>query len=122
MQSANLPNRDDRAGFHGLDGTRLWRVLLQCQMRATPMIVSHERLKVLVQASFIEHNHMIEALTTYGADHAFNVGALPWRARRRQHLFDSHGLDLFNEFAAEDPVAIPQQILWRLPHGNASRS
>jgi hypothetical protein len=45
-------------------------------MRATSMIVGRDGLKVLVQAAFIEHDHMIKALAADGSDHTLEVGAL----------------------------------------------
>jgi hypothetical protein len=55
----------------------------------------------------MEHDDVIQALSTNGADHALDRGALPGRARGRQHWLDTHGLDLVYKFLAEDPVAIP---------------
>jgi predicted Zn-dependent protease len=45
-----------------------------------------------VQASFVEHDHVIQALAANGADHPFDICLLPGRAWRRQDLLDSHGI------------------------------
>ena len=77
VETANLGNGNDCPSFGWLRRPRLRRVLLQSQVRASSMIVAHERLKVLMQAPFIEHDHMIKALAANGSDHALDVGALP---------------------------------------------
>src|SRR6266404_8500228 len=112
VQTANLRNGDDPTSFQQLDQPRLGRVLSQSEVRAASMIIGDEALKMAVQAGFVEHDHMVQAFATKSADHTFDVGALPWRARRRQHLFDSHRLRLENEVAAEDSVAVTQEIAW----------
>jgi hypothetical protein len=38
MQTTNFWNGDDSTSFRWLDRARLWRILLQAQMRATPVI------------------------------------------------------------------------------------
>jgi hypothetical protein len=41
------------------------------------MIVAAEVLKVSVQTALVEHDQVIQALATKGADHAFDIGTLP---------------------------------------------
>src|SRR4028119_1859957 len=61
------------------------------------------------QPGLVEHNKVIKAFATDGADHSFDIGALPRRARRRQYLCDPHRLHLLDEITAEDAVTIAQQ-------------
>jgi hypothetical protein len=56
---------------------------------------------------------VIQAFATNGADDPLDICALPWRAWRRQYLFDPHRPDLLNEVMAEDAVTIAQQIARR---------
>src|SRR5687768_15281161 len=79
-------------------------------MSASSMIVADECPKVPTHTGLVEHNQVIQAFATNGADHPLDVGPLPWRAWRRQYLFDAHRLDLLNEVMAEDAVPIAQQI------------
>src|ERR1035437_5730102 len=79
-------------------------------MRPAPMVVGDEVLKVSIQTALAEYDHVIQALAANGPDHAFDIGVLPWRPRRRKHLFDAHGLHLVDEVLAEDPIPIPEQI------------
>jgi hypothetical protein len=45
-----------------------------------------------VQSSGVEHNHVVEALTTDRADEPLYVGVLPRRARRGAHVLNAHRL------------------------------
>jgi hypothetical protein len=65
---------------------------------------------VIAKAPFIEHEYVIQTLTSNRADHAFDVRPLPRRAWRSQDLFNPHRFDLINEVLPKDPVAIAQQI------------
>src|SRR5260370_29091881 len=113
MKSADLRNRNDTPGFGRLDGPRLRRVLLQSQVCPASMIVVQEISKVSAKASFVEYDDVVQALAANRSDHPFHISTLPWRARRGQHLFDPHGVDLMREVMPKDPIAIPQQIARR---------
>jgi len=83
MESADLWNRNDLPKFRRLDRARLRCVLLQSQVRPASVIVVHEALKVPVEASFIEHDHVVQAFATNRADDPFDIGSLPrgtWRS------------------------------------------
>ena len=73
MEPAHLWDRDDPTGFWCLDGAWLGRVLLQAQVRATPMIIVHEFSEVAIQAGFTEHDHVIQTLTANRTDHPLDV-------------------------------------------------
>src|SRR6516165_10648967 len=116
MEPTQLWDRDDPPGFWCLHGAWLGRVLLQAQVRATPMVIVSEFSEVARQAGFTEYDHVIQALPANRADHPLDVGTLPGRPRRREHLFDAHRLHLLHEVCPEDAIAIAQQIArCRLP-------
>src|SRR6202023_4190825 len=79
-------------------------------MRSGFVIVRREQLDLLVECRFVEDDHMIEALTPDGADHALDVSSLPRRSRCGKHLLDAHVLDLSGEVITKDAVPISQQI------------
>ena len=81
------------------------------------MIIIQKTLEMPVQAAFVEHDQVIQALPADGPDYPFYVGTLPRRTRCREYLFDAHGLQLANEIAAKDPIAVAQQIAWRAVPG-----
>ena len=77
------------------------------------MIIVCEFSEVAIQAGFTEYDHVIQALPPNGADHPLDIGSLPGRPGRREHLFDTHCLHLLHKVRPEDPIAIAQQIAWR---------
>src|SRR6516165_2640744 len=122
MESAHLGDRHNPPGFWSLDGAWLGRVLLQAQVRATPMIIVRESSEVATQAGFAEYDHVIQALSPNGVDHPLDVGSLPGRAGRREHLLDAHRLHLLHEVrdrghavdnAAPSPKGRPRAVAGR---------
>ena len=95
----------------------LWRILLQAEVRAAPMIVVHESSEMAIQTGFTEYDHVIQALPPNRANHPLNVSSLPRRPRRRQHLLDAHRLHLHDKVRPKDPIAIAQQIARRFLPG-----
>ena len=74
------------------------------------MVIICIRRKVLVQRSFAEHDHLIQALAADRADQPFDVRPLPRRSWRRQHLLDPLRFHLVYELLAEDLVAVAEQV------------
>jgi hypothetical protein len=60
------------------------------------------------QAGFVAYDHMIQALSPNGPNQPLDVGSLPGRTGRREHLFDAHRLHLLHEVHPEDPIAVTQ--------------
>src|SRR6266481_1917373 len=56
------------------------------------MIVVREFSEVAIQVSFTEYDHVIQTLPANAADQPLDIGSLPRRPGRREHLFDTHGL------------------------------
>src|SRR4051794_32227163 len=108
VQTTDLRNTDDVSLFGRLYRSWFGCVLVQRQVTAAVMVVVEKRSEMARQVSLVKNDHVVQALAANGPDHPFHIGALPGRARGRQHLFDTHGLHLFNEVTAEDPVAIAQ--------------
>ena len=113
MQPAHLWDHDDWPDVWRLDGAGLWRILLQAEVRAAPMIVVHESSEMAIQTGFTEYDHVIQALPSNRANHPLNVSPLPRRPRRRQHLLDAHRLHLHDKIRPKNPIAIAQQVARR---------
>ena len=60
---------------------------------------------------------MVQALPPNGTNHPLDVGPLPRRARRGQHLFYAHVSHLVSEVGAEDGVPVAQQVARQLVEG-----
>ena len=67
----------------------------------------------------MENDHMIEALTPNGPNHALDVGPLPGGARRGQYFADAHVSHLFSEVIAEDGIAVAEQVTQELVEGKS---
>jgi len=65
------------------------------------------------QRRLVKDDHMIEALAANCANHAFDVGSLPRRSRRRKYLLYAHLLDFLRKLVAKDSVAISQEVARR---------
>ena len=65
------------------------------------------------QAGLIKNDDVIQIFPANGADHPFDIRALPGRAWGGQHLFDSHRFHLLHKLLAEDPIAIAEEIAGR---------
>ena len=59
MQATDLRDGDDPSRFRWLDRARLWRVLVQRQVRASSMIIANEGTEVATQALLVEYNHVV---------------------------------------------------------------
>src|SRR3982750_2921384 len=94
VQTTGLRNTDDAPPFGGLYRSWFGCVLVQRQVTAAVMVVVDKRLEMAGQAGLMEHDDVIQALPANGANHPFDIGALPGRPWGRQDLFDAHRLYL----------------------------
>ena len=62
------------------------------------------------QVPLVENDHVVEPLTSQGADQPFDERILPRRARRRQYPLDAECHDAPIEGRAVDPISVPQQV------------
>lgn len=66
------------------------RVLLEAEMRSTPMIVLPVGIEHAPQVRLVEDDDVIEALASNRADHTFDVRILPGTRRRGDNLGDAY--------------------------------
>jgi len=78
MQPTHFGYGDDTASVGGLYTAWIRRILLQSEVRASPVVVTDERLKVPGQTALVEYDHVIEAFATYCANDPFDIRTLPW--------------------------------------------
>jgi len=73
-------------------------------MRAGIVIVREVGSQNSLQVGFVQHDHMIEALSADAANYAFAERILPWRARGGGNFLDAHTFDtVFEIFAVDCP-------------------
>ena len=78
MQPAHFGDGDDAASVGELYTAWMRRILLQCEVCASAVIVTDERLKMPRQTALVEYDHVIEAFATYCANDPFDIRTLPW--------------------------------------------
>ena len=89
MQAAEVRDLDDRAAGRWLACPWHGCILVEREVRAPVVIIGDIALQVALQRALVQHNDMIEALASKGANHALDVRILPGRPRCRQHFFDA---------------------------------
>src|SRR3954451_19099582 len=60
-----------------------------------------------------EHDHMINALASDGADQSFGTAVLPWRSRRCRSVANAHRANAARKCLAVDPIPITDEVLGR---------
>ena len=73
MERAHFRDGDDVACTGKLYTAWIRRILLQCQVRASPMVITCEHLKVPRQTTLVEYHHVVKALATDCANDPFNI-------------------------------------------------
>jgi len=109
MQAADHWGRNHLATVRRLNIACNRRVAIQRQVRAGVMII----LKVTAQNSakmfLIQHDDMIQTLTTYRSDQSFDVRILPGRSRSRNDFLDANVPDSLTEELSVDRISITDQ-------------
>ena len=77
MQPAHFGNGYNAASIGELYTASIRRILLQCEVRASPVIVTGERLEVPGQTALVEYDHVIEAFATNCANDTFDIRTPP---------------------------------------------
>jgi hypothetical protein len=81
-------NRDDASSGRRLDRSWSRRVLAESEVRPRAHVVGHVVSQHELEPRGTEHDHVIEAPTSDGANEALDVAVLPGRSRRREDLLD----------------------------------
>ena len=109
VQPADLGNGDAAALARRLDLTWYRRVPFQREMRARFVVVRKVRPQKPNQMTFVEDDHVIQALSANRTDQAFHVRTLPRRLERDDDSLDTHVLDTLAGFSAVDAAMIADQ-------------
>ena len=82
-------------------------------MRPLAVIVAEVALQATAQVPLVQDDDVVEEFAADRADHAFDEGTLPRRARRREDFGNEHALRASPKLAAINGVAIAQEIARR---------
>jgi hypothetical protein len=75
-------------------------------MRAAAMVIDEIRAQEPTEMCFVEYDHVIQTLSTQGADHALDVGILPGTPRARHDLRDTEADNPSVHLVVVDVVAV----------------
>ena len=64
MKPPDFGDRDDRSGGRSRDRSVIWRVLLEAEVRSTPMIVPAVGREDAPEMRRVDDDHMIETLSS----------------------------------------------------------
>src|SRR2546425_6825832 len=92
MQATNFGNLHDSARRGELDGPDIRRILVEREMRASPVIVREVRGQDASQMPLAENDSMVEALASHRADEPLREGILPRAVGHREDFVDPHAL------------------------------
>jgi hypothetical protein len=87
VQIADLRKAHDTSPLGRLHRSWFGCILVQSQVATTVMVIIEKRSEMARQAGLVENDHVIQALSANGADHAFGISPLPRRAWGRQLWF-----------------------------------
>ena len=91
MQAADLWNGDYAPPIQRRDRTWKRCILVQTEVRSCSRVVGDVLVQHSTKAGSRQHDDVIEALAPDRSDESFNVGVLPWGARRRQDVLNADG-------------------------------
>src|SRR6516162_9285475 len=80
MKIAELRDCDDPADTR--DRPKEWTLLVEPPMGPGPMVVTEIRSQGSLQMSRVQDDEVVQAVSSYRADQAFDVGVLPGTPRR----------------------------------------
>lgn len=109
VQAAQVRLRHNFPILGRLDLTRSRRVPVQRKMSSGFVVLGEVFRKNSMQMILIQHDHVVQTLSTYRADYAFAIWILPRSSWGNQHFLDPHVLDPIAEVRAVHAVSIPEQ-------------
>ena len=110
MQATDFGNLHDSARRGALDGPDIRRILVEREMRPSPVIGREVRGQDASQIPLAENDSMVEALASHRADEPLREGILPRAVGRREDFVDPHALHSVPKLLAVDLVTVAQEI------------
>src|SRR5437879_7624329 len=104
MPATDFGNLHDPARLGELDGPDVRRILVEREMRASPVIVGEVAGQDAAQVAFAENQNVIQTLTPDGANEPLREGVLPRTVRGREDFTDAHALHALSEHVTVERV------------------
>ena len=109
MQPPYLRNRNHPTPFRRFNLALNRGVPIQGQVRPRFVVIIEVLIQNPQQVSLVEHDDVMKALASDGADHPLRVRILPWGSWCYYDFFDSRVLDPLAEKVTVDGVAIAKE-------------
>jgi hypothetical protein len=100
-----------------LNRTRYRGILVQGTMRPRLIVITCVGVQASAQVLLPQRHHVVSAFAADGANQSFGKTILPRRSCRNRLVADAHGPQSAPDNRTVDPVAIADQIAWRLVPG-----
>src|SRR5437588_6169795 len=113
MPATDFGNLHDAASLWELDGPDVRRILVEREMRASPVIVGEVAGQDAAQVAFAQNQNVIQTLAPDRADEPLREGILPRAVRRREDFLDPHALHSVAKLLAVDLITVAQEIRGR---------
>src|SRR6266849_2743459 len=113
LESAALGQRTAAALLGWLNGARLGRILLECEMGARAVVIEEVAAQTTTEVSLVEDNHVVEQFASDGANDSLGERVLPGRAWCGEHFGDADASHPSPKLVAVDVVAIAQEVTRR---------
>src|SRR5437899_4957117 len=110
MEATDFGNLHDPARLGELDGPDVRRILVEREMRASPVVVGEVAGQDAAQMAFAENQNVVQTLAPDRADQPLREGILPRAVRRREDFLDPHALHSVAKLLAVDLVTVAQEI------------
>jgi hypothetical protein len=110
MEPTDFGNLDDRPRGGELGWADVGRILVEREMRASPVIVGEVADEDAAEVPFAEYQDVIETLMSDGADESLRERILPGALRSRQQFSDTHALHALLKHVPIDAVAIAEKV------------
>src|SRR6516162_5226938 len=86
------------------------RILVECKVRAHPIVVGGVIRQQMAEVPFPQHHDMIEALASDRSDQPFNMTVLPRRAWRDRPISNTHDSQPARDRHTVGGVAVADEV------------
>jgi hypothetical protein len=106
METAHFVNGSHLTTFRRLDRASHWTIHVECKVGTKSVVIAEVSGQKTHQVLFVEHDHMVEHVTSYTANDSLTVGVLPWAPRGGLDFFDAYieRVAEFNRRSSRPPI------------------
>ena len=110
VQAADFGKLHDLPRGGARDRPDIGGVLVEREMRASPMIVRDVPDQDTPEVAFAQDQNVIQALAPDRADEPLREGVLPRALQRREDLLDPHAFQAVPKLLTVEPIRVAEEI------------